>query len=1053
VSSPIAVVGIGAVFPGAGTAHRFWRNIRAGVDAITDVPPHRWDPALYYDPGSYQGPPRGDRFYCRRGGFVDDLAAIDPLKFGIMPAALPGIEPDQLLALRTAAEAIADAGGDERLPDRSRIGVVVGRGGYITPGIARFDQRIGTVQQLMAALADLIPGLREDQLAQVREAFCARLGGADRPDASIGLVPSFAASRIANRFDLRGPAYTVDAACASALVAVEHAVRALRGGQCDAMLAGAVHHAHHVTVWSLFSQLRALSRSERIRPFDRAADGTLLSEGTGMVLLKRLVDAQHAGDRIYAVIRGIGTSSDGRASSLMSPLADGQLLAVHRAWRDAGLDPREPGAAGLIEAHGTAAPAGDEVELETLRRVFGTDGPPIGLGTVKSMIGHALPAGGIAGLIKAVLALHDGVLPPTLNVTDPHPALAGTRLRLVHELAEWEPGPGAPRRAVVNAFGFGGANAHLVLEEPAAPRPVSRRHPVLPAEPEPQEETTSGPPLELPLDLGTPLVRLDGAVQALITGAVPPPLPAGSAVAAEFDALLREASASAQTVIAAMQSSPATATELTTSRVFSLEAMPYLIDHCAVSQPPGWADPADRFPVVPLATLLEVMAETARELLPDLVVIGFDEVRALRWVVAAPATTAMVHAKVTAPGRVEVAIEGHAGATVLLAARYPAAPPPDRTPLPGERPAPVSAERLYAERWMFHGPAYQGVTDLDAVADDGIRARLRSLPTPGALLDSAGQVCGHWAQVTADKDQSVFPAGIDRVRWYGPPPPAGERLSVTVWTRSATAATVRADMELVGAKGRVRGRIEGWTAHRFSTDESLARVRCDPGRCGLGQPQDGGWCLVRRHWDGSASRDWVMRTYLSVVERAEYERLAVRARDPWLLGRIAAKDAVRNWLWARGHGSLYPVELTVRDGVAGRPEVTGPFDEPLHVSLAHTATLGVAIVRPVPEPAGIDLEAVSAGSQIALAEPEQALLDRLGGDRATAATRLWTAKEAAARAAGSVQARDFRVTAADGDRLLVASERTVTAVTTRELDGHIVTWTVASQSRADGGTQ
>ena len=449
---------MGAVFPGAGDAAAFWRNIRGGVDAITEVPPNRWDPADYYDPAGTGS----DRFYCRRGGFVDDLADFDPARFGIMPAAVAGTEPDQLLALRAAAEAIADAGGDERLPDRSRIGVFVGRGGYLTPGIARLEQRVRTAHQLTSVLRELVPGLSERRLLEVRRAFQDRLGP-EQAESSIGLVPNFAASRIANRFDFHGPAYTVDAACASSLIAVEHAVRELHAGRCDAVLAGAVHHCHDVTLWSVFSQLRALSPTERMRPFDAAADGTLIAEGTGMVLLKRLGDARRAGDRIYAVIRGIGVASDGRAASLMSPLADGQVLALERAWREAGLDPSSAGSLGLLEAHGTATPTGDRVELSTLGRVFGpSGGHPIGIGTVKSMIGHTMPASGIAGLIKAAFAVHDGVLPPTLHIDEPHPGFSSTRFEPVHTERPWD--DDLPRRAAVNAFGFGGINAHLILE-------------------------------------------------------------------------------------------------------------------------------------------------------------------------------------------------------------------------------------------------------------------------------------------------------------------------------------------------------------------------------------------------------------------------------------------------------------------------------------------------------------------------------------------------------------------------------------------------------------
>ncbi|MCB1016365.1 MAG: acyltransferase domain-containing protein, partial [Acidimicrobiales bacterium] len=203
-----------------------------------------------------------------------------------------------------------------------------------------------------------------------------------------------------------------------------------------------------------------------IRPFDRSADGLLIGEGTGMVVLKRLADAERDGDRVYAVVRGTGVASDGRASSVMKPRVDGQLLALERAWRDAGVD---PATVGLVEAHGTATPVGDEAELTTLGRFFGPAdgrGPAGGravVGSVKSMIGHTMPAAGAAALIKAALAVHHGVLPPTLHVDEPHEALAATRFATLGAAEPWGEGDG-PRRAGVNAFGFGGINAHVVLE-------------------------------------------------------------------------------------------------------------------------------------------------------------------------------------------------------------------------------------------------------------------------------------------------------------------------------------------------------------------------------------------------------------------------------------------------------------------------------------------------------------------------------------------------------------------------------------------------------------
>ncbi|GGO82060.1 hypothetical protein GCM10012280_07750 [Wenjunlia tyrosinilytica] len=462
------------LLPGAPGLAAYWRNLLDGTDAITEAPEGRWD-TDFYRPGATAGTAAPDRVYCRRGGFVDEFAEVDVTRFGITPNSVAGTEPDQLIALHVAAEAVADAGGRDRLPQRHRIGVVLGRGGYLTPGLVRLDQRLRTAHQLTRTLGELLPDLRADQLDRVRAAFTERLGP-DQPEAAIGLVPNLAASRIANRLDLRGPAYTVDAACASSLVAVDQAVGELASGRCDMMLAGGVHHCHDITLWSVFSQLGALSPSQRIRPLDRQADGILIGEGTGVVVLKRLDDAQRDGDRVYAVIRGTGVASDGRAAGLAAPDPGGQALAVRQAWHRAGLDPAQAGSIGLLEAHGTATPAGDAAELATLAEVFGAGGGddrPV-IGSVKSMIGHTMPAAGVAGLVKAALAVHHGVLLPTLHCDDPHPALAATRFRPLGSAEPWETTPGQPvRRAAVNAFGFGGINAHVVLEQ--APRSRDRR--------------------------------------------------------------------------------------------------------------------------------------------------------------------------------------------------------------------------------------------------------------------------------------------------------------------------------------------------------------------------------------------------------------------------------------------------------------------------------------------------------------------------------------------------------------------------------------------------
>ncbi|PFG95404.1 acyl transferase domain-containing protein [Saccharopolyspora erythraea NRRL 2338] len=458
---PVAIVGMAAMFPGAPDLDAYWHNLVTGVDAITDVPHDRRDPDFH--DARAGGPLPPDRTYCHRGGFLTEPVSVDAGAFGIMPNSVEGMEPDQLIALKVAADAVADAGGRARLRDRDRVGVVLGRGGYLAPGLLRYDQRVRTVRQVLRTLSELMPSIEPDRLREVREALLDPLGPV-RPESTIGLVPNLVASRVANRLDFGGIAYTVDAACASSLVAVDHAVRELTGGRCDVVLAGGVHHCHDDTLWSMFTQLGALSPSQRIRPLSREADGLLIGEGTGVVVLKRLADARRDGDRVYAVIRGVGGSSDGRRSSLLHPDSGGQLLALRRAWEAAGLDPAEPGSVGLLEAHGTATRAGDEAEISTLAEVFGgPGGPPAVIGSVKSMIGHALPAAGIAGLIKAALAVHHRTLLPTLHCADPNPLLETTRFGVIDTARPWE--DTGPRRAAVNAFGFGGVNAHVVLEE------------------------------------------------------------------------------------------------------------------------------------------------------------------------------------------------------------------------------------------------------------------------------------------------------------------------------------------------------------------------------------------------------------------------------------------------------------------------------------------------------------------------------------------------------------------------------------------------------------
>ncbi|SCK48666.1 type I polyketide synthase [Streptomyces sp. WMMB 322] len=1571
--TPVAIVGMAALFPGAGDLDRYWQNIVGGVDAITDVPEGRWDEEFYAAWGSPRsesagGPRRADRVYCRRGGFIDDTAEFDLTRFGIMPNSVPGTEPDQLIALDVAHRSVEDAGGDGVLPeDRQRAGVVLGRGGYLTPGLVRLDQRVRTSNQVVRTLRELVPELGEDRLEEVRSAFAAQLGP-EAPESAIGLVPNLAASRVANRLDLRGPAYTVDAACASSLVAVDHAVRELDAGRCDIMLAGGVHHCHDITLWSVFSQLGALSRSQRIRPLHRGADGVLIGEGTGVVVLKRLADAERDGDRIYAVVRGTGVASDGRSSSLFNPDPGGQVRAVRQAWDAAGLDPLAPGAIGLLEAHGTATPAGDEAELTTLAEVFGTGTGPGGtaadggegaravIGSVKSMIGHTMPAAGIAGLIKAALAVHHNVLPPTLHCDDPHPALARTRFAPLAEARPWEePEGGAPRRAGVNAFGFGGINAHVVLEQPAtrpadrnaasgggatataavvepervlrlaadgpealadllerddaavlaqgldettsvtarcrlgivdptarrlklarkavakgmpwsgrsdvwfSPRPIlgpaggltAFVFPGLEAEFEPRagglaerfgldfsfgsqaevgdvgrhgaavfqlgrildaalralavvpdavaghsvgewtamacggihaadevdaflagfdpdalrvpgavfgvlgmpaddvlaelhgrtdvvlshdnapnqsmicgsEEaveamvarmrsrgvisqvlpfrsgfhtpmlapylgpirgaaeayrlhpqttpvwsaTTASPYPEDPdairelfvrhllepvrfrqmilamydaghrafiqlgagqlgsliddtlsgcdrlvvsahagardslaqlrrvvtalwvegaepdvrpllgsedagragakagagagssarpgvrLDLDGALVSLPEQVHGSLSGTVgpaaaaasagtaPAPAPAfaaasasmarldnagsGNPLAAELSALLQETASAAADVIGAgtrrhvpaarpahrsrpggptarrgpapagpapagpapagpapvppsapvppavPPAGPGAAPSVPSVLRVGLDEMPYLVDHCFFRQRPGWPDVADSWPIVPATTVIGHLMEIAESAVPGMRAVGLRDVRLLKWIEAVPAHDVPVAVRRTAPTEVEVELTGSSRAVVELAPRHDPPPAPWPVDPSSDRAPDMRAEQLYTERWMFHGPKFQGVSELTAIGERHVRGVITAPGAPGSLLDNVGQLLGYWIMATLTERTTVFPVSVDRIRFHGPEPGAGQQVTCSVRITGVTRSLLTADMQLLH-EGRVWAELTGWTDRRFDTDPGIRAVDRFPGCNTLSAQQPEGWSLVHERWPDLATRELVMRNMLGSAERAGYAALPPVRRRQFLLGRIAAKDAARALLWAEGAGDIYPAEVSVHNDDEGRPFVRGVHGRTvgeLTVSIAHRGECGVAIARR--GPCGIDVEEITARSratvEAACGAEELALLRGLSdggpehgaessGSEEVWFTRMWAAKEAVAKLRGTgLRGRpsDYQVVSADTDRLRVRHGGHSYEVRVRETANppglperrYVVAWTAAHE--------
>ena len=453
---PLAIIGIGCLFPKAEDPATYWANIREGIDAITDIPATHWKVGDYFD----QDQKSPDHTYGRRGGFISPVP-FNPLEFNIPPNILEAIDTSQLLGLVAAGQALRDAGyGPEREYDRSRASVILGVTGameLVIPLGARLGHPLWRAALKEAGVADTVA---DDVVARISDSYV------DWQENSFpGLLGNVVAGRISKQYDLGGTNCVVDAACASSFSALHLAGMELATGKADMVVTGGIDTFNDIFMYMCFSKTPALSPTGDAKPFDAAADGTILGEGLGIMVIKRLADAERDGDRIYAVIRGIGSSSDGRGDAIYAPSAGGQKKALYDAYDRAGVTPES---IGLIEAHGTGTRVGDAVEVKALREVYGQARTPwCALGSVKAQIGHTKAAAGAAGLIKTALALHHKVIPPTIKVSNPLGEITGeqTPFYLTTEKRPWLPSGTTPRRAAVSAFGFGGSNFHTVLEE------------------------------------------------------------------------------------------------------------------------------------------------------------------------------------------------------------------------------------------------------------------------------------------------------------------------------------------------------------------------------------------------------------------------------------------------------------------------------------------------------------------------------------------------------------------------------------------------------------
>ena len=459
---PIAIIGVGAILPDAPDAETFWQNVIDTHVSIREVPGHRWVVADHWVEGGPKNIPEG-KTYSKIGGFVEGFE-FDWRRWRVPPGSLTQIDLSQQWAVSVSAAALEDAG---YLGENPRSEIPKARTGVIFANALGGENRNLSNHRVWAdsfARKAVEAGMPPESVDSFKEAISEGTPHVDE-DTMPGELANVVAGRVANLLDLQGPNYATDAACASTFAAILDASRLLQARQVDLMVAGASDRTMDPATFSKFSAIGALSASHST-PFDAGANGFVMGEGAGAFILKRLDDAISDGDRIYAVIRGLGGSSDGRGKGITAPSTRGQVQALARTYQQAGYGPET---VEMIEAHGTSTIVGDATELNSLTELYGGDAKAgsVGVGSIKSQIGHLKAAAGAAGLLKATFALHHRTLPPSAGFVNPNTSLDWSSIPFFvpTEARDWPSPKSHPRRASISAFGFGGTNFHCALEQ------------------------------------------------------------------------------------------------------------------------------------------------------------------------------------------------------------------------------------------------------------------------------------------------------------------------------------------------------------------------------------------------------------------------------------------------------------------------------------------------------------------------------------------------------------------------------------------------------------
>jgi phosphopantetheine--protein transferase-like protein len=1014
----VAIVGMSCYFPGANNIQEFWDNLRKGVGSITDAPEDRIDP-YYFANG---GPTDIDQFYFKKGGFVTPMT-LNPLDYGILPIAAQGTEPEHLIAMHLAKEALTDAGVFEKNISLQKCGFILGKGNHIGIVSQRIAEFIYLTPIIEGLVKNVLPEVDSEDLAKIKQEIRSKLGRY-QADTAASSMSNLIVSSVLNRYDMKGPAYTVDAACASSMLAVEQSINTLLSGQCDIALAGGLHFGQNAPFWSVFNMIGASSHKGEISPFSEDADGVLIGEGAGILVLKKLDKAIADNDRIYAVIKACGSGSDGGDVSILAPSSKGQVATLKQTWDRTGMDPKK---IGYVETHGTATQLGDRVEIATLTEFFGdnTSSPAL-LGSVKSNIGHAMHAAGIAGLIKTALALYHKKIPPTLNCKKPLKAMYDSRFMPAQELTDWD-GEKYPLVAALNSFGFGGINTHVILE----PYPVSGTT-------VPSEQSKTGrsdkPQNKMPLTLNfthtslTDLSSLAELAERIKKGANAAPAfteeEMKDPILREVNRNLQEISTLQENMIswyktkrkkqAAQKEQTATVTEAEAPKAdgiikknirFNLDEHPYLIDHTVVRQP-GNRIPDELNPVVPLTATIETLLDHTPELFSGKKALRLRSARALKWIsVNKPFVSTMIGSCKTNDS-ISWKIPMHIEASVIVGDAFPAAPEKYKTAIDlGENllTKPLKKEKIY-DSHLFHGAKYQSIVQITQLTEKGVQAVICRAEGKGSLMDAFGQLLGVYCHLTQEKHRTSFPSSVDEIVFYQNYQDQEGFFECTLEIKKMTDKELRCDI-VVKRDDKAWCAVKGWCNRRFDYDVNAMSVILHPEHAILAKRLSNNVFYYFKDPQLNVSAlEFMYERFLNIEEREHHNALYPNRAREYLISRVALKDGVRKYLQKREREKLiYPIEVSVRHNEKGKPSLHGHKKlRGTEVSIAHKGSEAVVIVSD--KPVGIDIEKIEKRTKkfmnLAFTPHELEMLKEKR-NKPEWITRFWVAKEAYGKMLGT----------------------------------------------------